>query len=89
MNVEFKNHVREGLSATPKHLSSKYFYDKEGDCLFQKIMGLDAYYLTRSEHEILSKHKEEILGIIGSDTPFQLIEFGAGDGFKTKVLLGL
>lgn len=87
MNKQFAQDVMSGLSSQPKFLSSKYFYNKKGDVLFQKIMELDEYYLTRSEFEILDTHKQEILETIGSGTKFQLIELGAGDGLKTKILL--
>ena len=49
--------IKQGLSQKPKQLSSKYFYNAIGDMLFQKIMELDEYYLTRSEFEILSEQK--------------------------------
>ena len=72
----------------PKRLSSKYFYDEKGDKLFQAIMKMDEYYLTNSEYEIFSLQKDQILqAILTRKKPFQLIEFGAGDGLKTKLLL--
>lgn len=84
----FAEDVRNGLLQFPKTLSSKYFYDEQGDKLFQAIMGLDEYYLTRSEFEIFSEQKEAILrGFLGDGTSFKLIELGAGDGTKTKVLM--
>ncbi len=82
----FGRDVREGLTQTPKRLPSKYFYDAEGDRLFQQIMRMPEYYLTDCELEILQTHKQAILDRIGG-APFDLIELGAGDGFKTKVLL--
>ena len=84
----FAQEVIEGLKENPKRLSSKYFYDEIGDKLFQEIMQMEEYYLTRSEYEIFSLQKQTILKAITqeSDT-VQLVEFGAGDGFKTKVLL--
>ena len=45
---QFLKDVITGLETKPKRLSSKYFYDKKGDELFQQIMGLDEYYLTRA-----------------------------------------
>jgi L-histidine Nalpha-methyltransferase len=67
---------------------SKYFYDERGDELFQSIMKMDEYYLTAAEYEILSMQKEQLVADMKlMDAPFQLIEFGAGDGYKTKVLL--
>lgn len=85
---EFARDVSRGLAASPKYLSSKYFYDEKGDELFQKIMALDDYYLTRSEYSIFETQKADILKTFqeGSEK-FDLIEFGAGDGYKTKVLL--
>jgi L-histidine Nalpha-methyltransferase len=85
---QFARDVREGLSARQKHLSSKYFYDKQGDALFQAIMHMPEYYLTRSEYEILDMHKDRLLELFRNDSGrFNLIEFGAGDGLKTKILL--
>ncbi|MEM6831435.1 MAG: L-histidine N(alpha)-methyltransferase [Bacteroidota bacterium] len=81
----FAKDVLKGLSAKPKKLSSRYFYDAIGDKLFQQIMALEEYYPTRTEHEILETRKQEILKCF--DGPFRLIELGAGDGKKTKVLL--
>ena len=84
----FANDVNEGLSQTPKKMNSKYFYDKKGDELFQSIMRMDEYYLTSAEFEILSLQKEKIAQAINYEKGhFQLIEFGAGDGYKTKILL--
>jgi len=82
----FGRDVLDGLTQTPKHLPSKYFYDAEGDRLFQQIMHMPEYYLTDCELEILQTHKQAILDQIG-EPPFDLIELGAGDGFKTKFLL--
>lgn len=80
--------VDKGLSSDPKYLPSKYFYDEVGDQLFQTIMGLGEYYLTRSEFEIFDTQKEDILKhFLGTDQNFNLIELGAGDGTKTKILL--
>jgi dimethylhistidine N-methyltransferase len=89
-NKEFAKEVLEGLSTKPKKLSSKYFYDDLGDKIFQEIMRMDEYYLTNSEFEILSMHKADLLKEVVAafgEMQFQLIEFGAGDGFKTKIIL--
>lgn len=84
----FAQDVHKGLNSSPKCLSSKYFYDETGDQLFQTIMGLGEYYLTRCEFEIFDKQKDEILNsFLGADSSFNLVELGAGDGTKTKVLL--
>ena len=87
-NTVFAKEVMEGLSSYPKKLSSKYFYDEKGDKLFQEIMKMDEYYLTKSEYEIFSLQKQDIFKRLVDDKVFfQLIEFGAGNGLKTKLLL--
>ncbi|MCD8496409.1 MAG: L-histidine N(alpha)-methyltransferase [Bacteroides graminisolvens] len=83
---QFAQDIIEGLSRTPKKLSSKYFYDEIGDKLFQDIMNMPEYYLTDAEYNIFETHKQKILHLIGNKS-FDLIELGAGDGTKTKVLL--
>lgn len=79
--------VKIGLSGNPKRLFSKYFYDARGDELFQQIMALDEYYLTRAELEVFETQKERLLQVIGGKDAFRLVELGAGDGQKTRVLL--
>ncbi len=84
----FAMDVRKGLTDFPKHLPSRYIYDEKGDALFQRIMKLPEYYLTECETEIFNTHKTEIalqLGLSGAG--FNLIELGAGDGTKTRILL--
>jgi L-histidine N-alpha-methyltransferase len=83
---EFALDVLVGLSDTVKALPSKYFYDEEGSRLFTEITMLDEYYLTACERETLEKNKESIGDNIGKQ-PFNLIEFGSGDGQKTRLLL--
>ncbi|SHJ80996.1 L-histidine N(alpha)-methyltransferase [Pseudozobellia thermophila] len=88
IQAQFERDVRQGLTDFPKHLSSKYFYDKKGDSLFKKIMHMPEYYLTDCEFDILSRYKSEIGALFASDKQaFKLIELGAGDGKKTKILL--
>ncbi|HET8810298.1 MAG TPA: L-histidine N(alpha)-methyltransferase [Flavobacteriaceae bacterium] len=84
---DFEKEVREGLTAFPKRLSSKFIYDQKGDKLFQKIMDLPDYYLTRCEFDILQKHTKAIAETFNGPKGFDLIELGAGDGKKTKILL--
>jgi len=86
--MQFARDIDAGLSQKPKYLPSKYFYDEEGDKLFQQIMQMPEYYPTNCEFEIFSTFKERMLKLFSEGgTSFRLIEFGAGDGFKTKVLL--
>ena len=82
----FADDVATGLTGTPKSLSCKYLYDEEGSRLFKAIMELEEYYPTQCESEIIEGHKEEIAALVG-DIDFTLVELGAGDGVKTKILL--
>ena len=85
--TEFEMEVYRGLTDYPKHLSSKYIYDEKGDKLFQDIMKMPSYYLTDCEYEIFENHKKKITRLFTGKGPFDLIELGAGDGKKTKILL--
>ncbi len=78
--------LHQGLSRTPKTIPSMYFYDARGSRLFQQISELEEYYPTACEFEILGEHSHQIADLVAS-RPFRLIELGAGDGRKTKVLL--
>lgn len=86
--THFAEDVLEGLSSTPKHLSSKYFYDDEGSRLFQEIMKLPEYYLTGCEQEIFETQTDAIYGAFANgNNAFDLVELGAGDGTKTALLI--
>lgn len=85
---QFALDVNTGLQSAEKHIPSKYFYDEEGDRIFQQIMDMPEYYLTRAEYEILAHQTKDICERMQAfSEPFNLIEFGAGDGLKTKLLL--
>ena len=83
----FLKDVMEGLSSKPKKLLSKYFYDENGDKLFHYITEQPEYYLTCAEHEILQTNSGDILSLVRVPDALSIIEPGAGDGFKTKILL--
>lgn len=85
--TQFEKDIIKGLTDYPKHISSKYIYDKQGDKLFQDIMAMPEYYLTDCELEILKLHKAHICKSFSDPQGFDLIELGAGDGQKTKILL--
>jgi L-histidine Nalpha-methyltransferase len=84
----FAEDVYKGLTAFPKFIAPKYFYDEEGSRIFTHITGVEEYYPTRCEFEILSAYKQRILTLIQQfHHTFRIVELGAGDGMKTKVLL--
>jgi len=85
---EFLQHVKEGLTKTPKALSSRYFYDEIGDKLFQEIMQLEQYYLPVCEMQIIQQQSQQMAKNLAQvHKKLQIIELGAGDGSKTKHLL--
>ncbi|SDS12363.1 dimethylhistidine N-methyltransferase [Gramella sp. MAR_2010_147] len=83
----FAEDTYKGLTSYPKYLYSKYIYDKKGDKLFQKIMDMPEYYLTSSEFDILKLNADAITNSFSSEDGLDLIELGAGDGKKTKIIL--
>lgn len=83
--AQFVEDVVAGLSATPKRIAPKYFYDTEGSRLFEEITQLQEYYPTRSEHEILREHGRAIVQHF--PTGAALVEFGSGACIKVRFLL--
>lgn len=81
----FAKDVHRGLSARPKTLPPKYFYDDLGSQLFEAICRLPEYYLTRAESEILSSHADEI--VCSVEGPARIIELGSGSAEKTRYLI--
>ncbi|MBR8740654.1 L-histidine N(alpha)-methyltransferase [Nocardiopsis sp. MG754419] len=76
--------VAEGLTARPKRLPPKWFYDEHGSSLFEEITGLPEYYPTRTERAILEERSDEIARAADA---VALIELGSGSGVKTRLLL--
>jgi dimethylhistidine N-methyltransferase len=81
----FLEELVRGLSATPKTIPSKFFYDEAGARLFDEICALDEYYPTRTEIAILERHGTEMAAELGAGC--RLVEFGSGAGVKTRILL--
>ncbi len=84
-DTEFKADVLAGLSATPKRLQAKYFYDGAGSQLFERITDVPEYYPTRTEMKILREHAAAIAKLI--PTGAALVEFGSGSSKKARILL--
>ena len=83
--TEFASDVVAGLTATPKRLSPKYFYDSVGSALFERITELPEYYPTRREIGILNEHAGDIASLIPEGAA--LSEFGSGSSTKTRIVL--
>ena len=77
--------IISALSQPRKTISPKYFYDETGSQLFEEITQLPEYYLTDVELTIMERHIDEMAALIGESA--SLIEFGAGSGMKTRMLL--
>jgi L-histidine Nalpha-methyltransferase len=81
----FRSEVLAGLSARPRTLSPRWFYDRRGSELFEAITALPEYYVTRAEYNILLQHAAEIAQHTGAGRA--LIELGSGSSVKTPLLL--
>jgi dimethylhistidine N-methyltransferase len=81
----FATDVLEGLSATPKRVPPKYFYDGAGSQLFERITELPEYYPTRCEMRILRDRAADIAKLIPAGAA--LVEFGSGSNKKARILL--
>ena len=83
----FSDEISSSLNRSSKFINPKFFYDKKGSELFEKICGLPEYYPTRTEIKILRK--------LHSDLPpyltdyFRLVELGSGSSIKTRLLLDI
>ena len=82
---EFATDVRHGLTATPKRLLPKYFYDALGSHIFEVICLLPEYYLTRAESEILERSSAEMIEQVGANV--SLVELGSGSAIKSRFLI--
>lgn len=82
---DFGRDVRAGLTAHPKSLPPRWFYDALGSALFDAICFLPEYYVMRAETEVLTRHRQEIVASFGNGV--RLIELGSGAARKTRILL--
>lgn len=82
---EFYRDVIRGLSQDPRQLPCKYFYDRRGSELFDRICELDEYYPTRTELAIMRQYGEQMAAALNA--PDVLVEYGSGSSIKTRSLL--
>ena len=81
----FAEEIFSSLNADLKFISPKYFYDKKGSELFEKICLLPEYYPTRTEVTILKKLQQELLSFL--DDTFRIVELGSGSSVKTRLII--
>lgn len=84
LGKSLRQDVADGLTAFPKTLPPKWFYDERGSELFEEITRLEEYYPTRRERAILTERAADVAALTGART---LLELGAGSGEKTRLLL--
>lgn len=77
--------ILAGLTAHPKYLYPKFFYDARGSELFDRICELPEYYLTRTEAAILRARAPAFVRGLGPGV--MLVEPGSGSSLKTRILL--
>ncbi|MBT5200644.1 MAG: L-histidine N(alpha)-methyltransferase [Thaumarchaeota archaeon] len=83
----FSQEISASLNCKSKFISPKFFYDKKGSELFEKICTLPEYYPTRTEVSILEKLPVELLPFLDDST--RLVELGSGASVKTRLILDI
>jgi L-histidine Nalpha-methyltransferase len=76
--------AREGLTASPKYIPSKWLFDSKGSELWEQITRLHEYYPFRTERDILQAAADEIAAATRASS---IIELGSGSAVKTPILL--
>ncbi len=83
----FAEEISSSLNGDSKFITPKFFYDKNGSDLFEKICTLPEYYPTRTEIGILKKLHNELSSYL--DGSFRLVELGSGASVKTRLILDI
>ena len=83
----FAEEISSSLNRDSKFITPKFFYDKKGSDLFEKICTLPEYYPTRTEIGILKNLQTELPSFI--DDSFRLVELGSGASVKTRLLIDI
>ncbi len=83
-NLSPLREIWQGLSQEHHVLSPKFFYDRRGSELFERITQLEEYYQTRTERGILMEWMPRLIPELGISS---VIELGAGSGEKTRIIL--
>jgi L-histidine Nalpha-methyltransferase len=81
----FREDVLAGFRAARRAIPARWFYDREGSELFERITALPEYYPTRIETELLARHAADVARIVGPGRA--VVEFGSGSSTKTPYVL--
>src|SRR5262245_16901812 len=76
--------VARGLTARPRWLPPKYFYDATGSRLFEEITRLPEYYPTRVETALIDQLAPRLMASV---RPVDVVELGSRFSVKTRRLL--
>ena len=88
MSINFAEDIKKGFTSVHKYIPDRQFYDDAGSDFFKELMLNKNYYPTNCEYNIFESNKTEICKIFTENNKnIQLVEFGAGDGFKTELLI--
>jgi len=82
---DLRREVLDGLTARPRCISPKFFYDERGSQLFDAICDQPEYYQTRTEMGILRTCVGELADRVGPEC--LLVELGSGASRKVRLLL--
>jgi dimethylhistidine N-methyltransferase len=83
----FADEISSSLNRDSKYINPKFFYDKKGSSLFEKICDLPEYYPTRTEIKILKNIESDLFQYL--DDSFRLVELGSGSSTKTRLILDI
>lgn len=83
--ANFYDEVIRGFSQPQKGIAPKFFYDKRGSELFDRICEVEEYYPTRTEVSLLQQYSSDIAQLVGENA--LLIEYGSGNSSKVRILL--
>jgi L-histidine N-alpha-methyltransferase len=81
---QLRREAREGLTATPKWMRSRWLWDARASDLYERIMELPDYYLPRAEEKLLERYAGEIAA---ATAPRTVVELGSGSSVRTTILL--
>ena len=84
LDEALRREAREGLTATPKRMRSRWIWDARAAELYERIMELPEYYLPGAERSILRQRAGEIAAV---SRPRTVVELGSGSSVKTTILL--
>jgi L-histidine Nalpha-methyltransferase len=85
VDPSFREDVLAGFRAKRRAIPARWFYDRTGSELFERITALPEYYPTRVETELLARHAADVARLVGPGRA--VVEFGSGSSTKTPHVL--